>query len=126
MNSTKPKFSVVIPVYNTESYLAECIDSLIHQPYENFEAICINDGSTDKSLQVLEDFAQKDGRIKVINQKNQGVSAARNAGIDAAVGDYIIFLDSDDFLAENCLYIFSQIIEKEKPDVIQYDLKVFG
>lgn len=93
-----PKFTIVVPVYNVEKYLPKCLDSLVNQTYTDIEIICVNDGSTDSSLQIMEEYAQKDNRIKIINQENQGVSVARNVGIDNATGDYILFLDSDDWL----------------------------
>ena len=92
------KVSVVIPVYNVERYLEECLDSVIHQTLEDIEIICINDGSTDNSLEILEDYAKKDNRIKILNQENQGLSATRNNGLKICQGKYICFLDSDDYL----------------------------
>lgn len=76
-----PKISVIIPVYNVEAYLSECLDSVINQTFKDIEIICVNDGSTDNSLDILRTYAEKDPRIKVINQTNQGLSAARNTGI---------------------------------------------
>jgi glycosyltransferase involved in cell wall biosynthesis len=95
------KVSVIIPVYNVEKYLKECLDSIINQTLKDIEIICINDGSTDKSLQILEEYAAKEERIKIVNKKNGGQSSARNAGIDIAKGEYIAFLDSDDFIAND-------------------------
>ena len=93
--------SVIIPVYNVEPYLEQCLDSVVNQTYKNLEIICINDGSTDNSLKILEKYQKKDKRIKLINQKNQGASVARNAGLDIANGEYIAFVDSDDYLELN-------------------------
>ena len=93
------KLSVVMPVYNVEDYLDEALNSAENQTYKDMEIICVNDGSTDNSLAILEKHAKKDKRIKVINQENQGVSKARNAGMKAATGKYIYFFDSDDVLA---------------------------
>ena len=90
------KISVVVPVFNVELYLRQCLDSIINQSYSNLEIILVDDGSEDQSLKICEDFASKDSRIKVIHQKNAGVSVARNKGIEAATGEYITFLDSDD------------------------------
>ena len=92
------KISVVVPVYNTEKYISECLDSLINQTLKEIEIICINDGSTDKSLEILNDYAKKDHRIKVFSQFNRGLGATRNMGIEKVSGKYIYFLDSDDFL----------------------------
>lgn len=93
-----PFFSIVIPVYNVERYLPDCLDSIMNQSYNNYEIICVNDGSTDNSLCVLEDYMERDGRVKIISQANKGLSSARNAGIREAKGEYILFVDSDDWL----------------------------
>lgn len=104
----QPKISIIIPVYNVEKYLTTCLESVRNQTFKDFEAICINDGSTDNSLEILKDFQKKDERIKIITQENQGSSVARNRGLKEAKGDYIYFLDSDDSihpkLLEICLY----------------------
>ena len=89
--------SVIIPVYNTAKYLAQCLDSVLSQDIKDLEAICINDGSPDNSLDILKAYAAKDPRVVVIDKKNEGVGAARNDGIRAAKGEYIVFMDSDDF-----------------------------
>lgn len=96
MNSIK--VSIIVPVYNVEEYLVKCLDSLINQTLKEIEIICINDGSTDNSLEILNAYAQKDSRIKVINKENEGVSAARNIGLAQAQGEYVMFVDSDDYL----------------------------
>ena len=114
------KFSIIVPVYNVEKYLPKCLDSLVNQTYKDIEIICINDGSTDNSLQILEKYAINDNRIKIINQENQGVSIARNVGIDNATGDYILFLDSDDCLE---LDACQKIVEKLDKDI---DILFFG
>lgn len=90
--------SVIVPVYNTAPFLSGCLDSLLGQTYRNLEIICVNDGSTDASAAILDAYAAKDSRIKVIHQENAGVSAARNRGIDVAKGDLITFVDGDDWL----------------------------
>lgn len=92
------KVSVVIPVYNVEKYLERCLDSLLSQTLEDIEIICINDGSTDKSLDILHKYAEKDERITVINQKNKGMSYSRNKGLEVATGEYVGFVDSDDYI----------------------------
>lgn len=92
------KVSIVIPVYNVESYLEECMESVINQSLDDIEIICINDGSTDSSLKILERYESKYNNIIVINQENKGLSASRNIGIRKARGKYIYFLDSDDFI----------------------------
>ena len=90
--------SVIIPVYNTAEYLPRCLESVLNNTYRNLEVICINDGSKDNSIEVLNAYAQKDSRIRVIDQENAGVSAARNRGLDEVVGEYIAFVDSDDWI----------------------------
>ena len=95
------KISVIIPVYNVEEYLRECLDSVINQTLSDLEIICINDGSEDSSLEILKEYEAKDKRIKVIDKKNEGLSATRNLGIEIATGEYISFVDSDDYLDLN-------------------------
>jgi len=90
--------TIIVPVYNVECYLAACLDSLLGQTYSDIEVICINDGSQDRSGSILSDYSQKDSRIKVITQKNRGISSARNRGIEEAQGEWIMFVDSDDWL----------------------------
>ena len=90
--------SVIIPVYNTEVYLPRCLDSIINNDYRNLEIICINDGSTDNSLSVLREYEKEDERIIVIDVPNGGVSNARNIGLDMASGEFIAFVDSDDWV----------------------------
>lgn len=94
----RPKISIIVPVYNTAKYLPKCIDSLLNQTYDNFEIICINDGSTDNSLSLLEEYSKKDFRLKVFTQENLGQGAARNYGLEIATGDYVSFIDSDDWV----------------------------
>lgn len=98
-----PAVSVVIPVYNSAKYLRECIDSVIAQTFTDWEIVAVDDGSPDESPAILDEYAQKDSRIKVIHKKNGGVSAARNDGLEAAGGEYILFVDSDDFLDKGAL-----------------------
>lgn len=105
------KISVIIPVYNVETYLRKCLDSVVNQTLKEIEIIIINDGSTDNSLQIIEEYAAKDDRIKVINQANQGQSAARNRGIEIAQGEYIGFVDSDDWID---LDFYEKLYERAK------------
>lgn len=115
------KVSVIIPVYNTVAYLAACLESVCSIMTMDIEIICVDDGSTDKSLEILTTFAQKDSRIHIISQKHQGVSIARNVGITTATGKYIQFLDSDDMLAPGALeYAVRQMNEKQL-DVFYFD-----
>lgn len=100
--------SVIIPVYNTEKYLRRCIDSVLGSDYSDFEILLINDGSTDGSPGICLEYALKDSRIKVFHQENQGVSAARNSGIEKACGEWIVFVDSDDYISKDFLGIIAQ------------------
>ncbi len=96
-----PKVSVIIPVYNVEKYLRDCLDSVVSQTIKDIEIICINDGSTDGSLDILNEYCSNDDRFVIINQENRGLSVARNNGLNSASGDYIAFIDSDDYLLNN-------------------------
>lgn len=100
---TKPKISVIIPVYNDEEYIDKCLSSIVDQTLKDIEIICINDESSDSSLEILKRYQEDDDRIKIINQKNQGAGASRNNGIDSAVGEYISFVDADDWLELDAL-----------------------
>lgn len=114
----KSLISVIIPVYNVKTYLSEMLDSVINQSYDNLEIIIIDDGSTDGSGEICDDYAKKDKRVHVIHQKNQGVSAARNAGIDIMTGDVVAFIDSDDeYAPDYCLKMMNTMIH-EKVDLV--------
>ena len=93
-----PKISVVVTVYNTEKYLRRCLDSIINQNFKDIEIVCVNDGSKDNSLKILNEYAEKDSRVKVVDQENQGVSGARNTGVREASAKYLSFVDSDDYV----------------------------
>lgn len=108
------KISVIIPVYNVEKYLHECIDSILNQDYTNLEVILINDGSPDSSGLICNNYAVKDQRIKVLHQQNQGVAAARNLGLKYATGDYISFIDSDDWIDQGMYLNIIDSIKKQK------------
>ena len=99
----QPKVSVIIPVYNAEKYLRECLDSVVNQTLREIEIICVDDGSTDASLEILEEYAAKDNRVKVLRQQNQYAGVARNNGMAAASGEYYMFLDADDFFEPELL-----------------------
>jgi len=119
--------SVIIPVYNVEPYLEQCLDSVINQTYKNLEIICINDGSTDNSLKILEKYQKKDSRIKLINQKNKGLSGARNAGLDVAKGEYIAFVDSDDYLELNAYEEAMKVMfDDNKIELIEFLVNAFA
>lgn len=93
--------SIIVPVYNSEKYIDRCLDSILNQTYKDLEIVLVNDGSNDQSLKILENYALRDTRIKVVNQENKGVAAARNTGLDNATGDYILYVDSDDWIENN-------------------------
>lgn len=113
----KPKISVIIPVYNTGKYLARCLDSVLGQTFTDFEVICINDGSTDNSGEILAQYAKTDKRIKIINQTNSGLSATRNVGIKHASGKYISFIDSDDWIDIEYYEHLVYLIEQNNADI---------
>lgn len=119
MMLTKPKISVIIPVYNVEKWLNKCVDSILSQSYENFEVILVNDGSTDKSKDICDSYSKKDNRVRVLNIKNSGQSVARNNGLKKATGDYILFVDSDDYISDNNIFKkFVKILEESNYDFI--------
>ena len=109
--------SIVIPVYNVEKYLRECLDSLINQTFNDFEVICVNDGSKDSSLEILNEYAQKDIRFKVISQENGGSGSARNNGLSRAQGKYVQFLDGDDYFEPEMLEKLYNLAEKHQADI---------
>lgn len=112
--------SIIVPVYNSELYLKKCLDSIISQTYENIEIICIDDNSSDDSLRILQEYKKKDQRIKVLQKANEGVSLARNAGLDVARGDYILFVDSDDWIDRcTCEVVLKKILE-ETADLVMW------
>jgi glycosyltransferase involved in cell wall biosynthesis len=119
-----PKVSVIMPVYNAEKYLRQCLDSVIGQTLRDIEIICVNDGSTDGSLAILEEYAKKDLRIIVINQKNQGPGASRNRALEIAKSEYIYFVDSDDWIEADACEIFVNIIEREDVELVIGDVIV--
>lgn len=120
-----PKISVIIPVYNVEQYLRECLDSVVNQTLKDIEIICVNDGSTDNSLQILEEYAQKDNRIKIINKENRGLASARNKGLEYATGDLIYFLDSDDYIESDLLESAINIFKDFNVDFYCFSSKPF-
>lgn len=115
--------SIIVPVYNVEKYLAECLDSLINQTFSDIEIICVNDGSKDNSQKILDEYAAKDSRIIVINQENAGLSAARNTGIRNATGEYLLYIDSDDAIELNTCEVLWKEIETAQADIIVFGLK---
>lgn len=120
------KFSIIIPVYNVAPYLRECLDSVLAQTFTVWEAICVDDGSTDGSVRILDEYAAKDDRFSAFHQANSGVSAARNRGLDCARGSWILFLDGDDVLHPDTLSRLSVVISRfEEVDSVRFGLKRF-
>jgi len=113
-----PLISIVIPLYNTEKYIRDCIDSVLKQDYSNIELIVINDGSTDGSQRIVTEIIEKDSRVKLYNIANDGVSNARNVGIDSAIGEYIIFIDADDYISPDYISYMYDLAKKSKSDFI--------
>ena len=119
------KVSVVVPVYNTEKYLQRCIQSILGQTYERLELILIDDGSTDSSGTLCDAAAQKDSRVKVLHKENEGAGEARNYGINMAEGDYICFVDSDDYIAHRYIEIMLKTAERYDCGLVQCNF-LFG
>ena len=113
-----PLVSVIIPIYNTEDYLREALDSVINQTYKDIEIICINDGSKDNSFKIMEEYAQKDNRIIIHSQENKGLPATKNVGVSLAKGKYITFVDSDDTISPNTLETSVKFAEETNCDVV--------
>ncbi|MBR6099520.1 glycosyltransferase [bacterium] len=120
--------SIIVPVYNVYNYLSRCLESLVHQTFTgDYEIICVNDGSTDNSGSILESFASQYDNIKIITQENKGLSEARNEGMKFAAGKYTLFVDSDDFIAENALELLYNYAEEHNSDVVIFDMhKITG
>ena len=119
MINTNVKISVIVPVYNVEKWLNMCIDSILAQSYKNLEVILVNDGSTDKSKDICDSYSKKDNRVRVLNIKNSGQSVARNIGLKEAKGDYILFIDSDDYISDKAIIEkFINILDSNNYDFI--------
>ena len=114
-----PKVSVIIPVYNAEKYLRQCLDSVVNQTLQEIEIICVDDGSTDGSLAILREYEAADSRVKVLTQKNQYAGVARNNGMAAATGEYYAFMDADDYYSENALASMYNIAAEHELDVLK-------
>ena len=118
-----PEFSIVVPIYNVEGYLKKCLDSILNQTFVDYEIILVNDGSTDKSLSIIKEYMSKYPDIKLINQENKGLSEARNAGLKEARGNYVLFVDSDDFIDKDLLLNLNDSIINN-PDLVRFQLRV--
>ena len=114
----KEKVSVIIPIYNVEKYLEKCLNTIINQTYKNLEIILIDDGSTDKSSTICDEYCEKDKRIKVIHKNNEGVSSARNKGIELSKGKYIVFIDPDDYVTDEHVEVLYDCIISNNVDLV--------
>lgn len=114
----QPKISIIVPIYNVEQYLEDCLESILSQTFTNFELILVNDGSTDNCGEICDNYEKKDSRVKVIHKENGGVSSARNMGIDAAKGKYIGFIDPDDTIERNMYELLLNSMTKYKADIV--------
>ncbi|MDD2391939.1 MAG: glycosyltransferase [Bacilli bacterium] len=119
-------FTIIIPIYNTFEYLENCLESIKKQSFPLYEVIMVNDGSTDNSLEIMEEYALNDSRFKILNQKNSGISVARNNAIKLSKSEYIIFVDSDDTINEDLLLNLNKEISENKPDLIRYGVDIIG
>lgn len=122
----KIKISVIIPVYNTEKYLKECIDSILNQTLDLYEIIIVNDGSTDGSLKLINEYGERYSNIQIISQDNCGLGAARNLGLKMAEGEYVYFIDSDDILEKNALEYCYNLLSQNKLDMLVFESDIFG
>lgn len=112
-----PKFSIIVPVYNVENYIRECLESIKNQTYKDYEVIIVNDGTKDNSIEIAKEYP-----FKIINQKNQGLSVARNTGVKHAKGEYILFLDADDYLEKDTLKEIEKVLDNN-PDIVRFQIK---
>ena len=119
------KFSIIVPVYNTEKYIDQCLNSIINQSYDYFEVILVNDGSTDNSLLKCAEWEKKDSRIRLITKENEGLGPTRNCGVANADGDYLLFIDSDDWYDNELLNMLAKEIKQSNPDVVYFDFTIF-
>ena len=119
-----PKVSVIVPVYGVEKYVSKCIESVLNQTYSGWELILVDDGSPDRSGAICDEYAQKDCRIKVIHKENGGVSSARNVGLDNAKGDWVTFIDGDDWIDKQCLEVCLETVRNEHVDLAQFNYRM--
>lgn len=124
-NDNRPVISVIVPVYNVEKYLRQCIDSILKQSFQNFELLLIDDGSPDESGKICDEYAAKDGRVRVFHKENGGVSSARNVGLDNARGEWIAFVDSDDYVTQDYLFDLYNSLKGNDIDLVIQNVCVF-
>ena len=121
--SSTPRLSIIIPVYNTQAFLSDCLDSLLFQNMEDCEIICVNDGSRDRSGEILDEYAERDARMRVFHGENRGLSAARNRGLEMARGKYVYFCDSDDMVLGTMLRTLLELAEEKDAAMVAYDYR---
>ena len=114
----QPLISVIVPVYNVEQYIHQCVDSILSQTYKNLEIILVDDGSPDNCPAICDEYARNDDRVKIIHQENGGISAARNSALDLCTGEYIAFVDSDDWIESNAYEEMMSEMQKKDLDVV--------
>ena len=119
------KVSVIVPVYNVDKYLSECLDSILSQSLMDIEVICINDGSTDGSLEILKDYQSRDSRVRIFSQENRGLASARNVGLDNSSGEYVTFIDSDDYFVKDALKTVYDVACEKQADFTLFKLLNF-
>ena len=120
-----PEFSIIVPIYNVEGYLKKCLDSILNQTFVDYEIILVNDGSTDQSLSIIKEYMNKYPDVKLINQENKGLSEARNSGLKVAKGNYVLFVDSDDFIDKDLLLNLNDNIVNN-PDLVRYQVRTIS
>ena len=116
-----PLLSIILPIYNVKNYLERCYESIILQNYDDFEILLVDDGSNDGSSDLCDLLSMKDSRVKVIHKENGGLSAARNEGLKYAQGEYIYWIDSDDWIVKNSLKIIVEKLKKNNPDILKFN-----
>ncbi len=125
MVNEAPEVSVIIPVYNSEKYLGECLESVLAQTLKQIEIICVDDGSQDRSLTIISEYAERDARIQIVRQAHKGVSAARNTGIRKACGKYLYFMDCDDLLEPEALKLLYERAERDSLDITFFKMIIY-
>ncbi len=118
----KPKISVIVPIYNAEVYLKKCLDSIINQKYKNIEIILVNDGSTDSSGEIINEYQSKDNRIIAIHKENGGIGSAYEVAFKKMTGEYVSFVDSDDYISLEMYEVLVEIVQNDKPDIVQFNM----
>lgn len=115
-----PAVSIIIPIYNVEKYLRRCLESILNQTFQDWEAICVNDGSPDNSAAIIEEYAKRDSRFKIVTKENGGLSDARNAGMKVATGEFVLYVDSDDFIHPQTLEITHSLAVRDGSDIVSF------